>query len=199
MLPGRSTLLLGLLALCFPAAPQDSGAERPAPRSLAAFRAEERQRLERELEGAWSLFTYTTDGGDVDPRDARGFATFHQGYMSLILQAREQVQRLLRLPGPEYTIQAAGFRYRVSEDLALQTASVLGFSNANADRELEFESTNAAREYELRLVRDELVLSRPNATFTFRRMPAGEFPASAIESLDRSRSGSVPPDPEQPR
>jgi hypothetical protein len=191
MLPYRSALVLGLLALSF-APPQDT--ERPEGRSLASFRAEERERLERELDGAWSLLSFTTDEGDVDPRDVRGFTTFHAGYMTLILQGREEVLRILRGPAPAYTIQGGAFHYRIGENLALQTASVLGFSNANREGTLEFEASNAVREYALRLEEDELQLSRePGITFVFRRMPPGEFPKAAIDALDRSRSGPADP------
>ncbi len=188
----RSSFLLGLAALSFSATPQDS--PRPEPLSLAAFRDAERARLEREIEGAWTLFSFASDLGEVDPRDVRGFATFHAGFMTLILQGREEVPRLLRGPGPEYTLQAGAFRYRLGENLALQTASVLGYSNANAAHALEFEAPNAVREYEVQLVRDELVLGRaPGVRFTFRRTPAGEFPSAAIEALDRARAGFVDP------
>ena len=196
MIPCRPALFLGLLALSLSPPRQDTppqDTERPAG-SIASFRAQERERIERELEGAWSLLSFTTDEGDVDPRDVRGFATFHAGYMTLILQGREEVRRLLRGPAPAYTIQAGAFRYRIGESLTLQTASVLGFSNGNREGELDFEPSNAVREYELRLAEDELELSRePGITFLFRRMPPGEFPASAIEAIDRARPGT--PDP----
>ncbi len=182
-------LLAVLLALILPSAgPQDPAGQEPVP--ITAFRQKERQRLEKELEGAWMLTSFETSEEYIDPRDIRGFASLHAGFMTLILQGREPVQSLLGGPDVEYTIQAGAYRYRVSENLTFQTASIMGYSNANPDGELEFDASGDAREYTLKLAGDELTLIREGGNrFVLSRLRSGAFPKTALDALDRARAG----------
>lgn len=185
----RSGLFTVLLALVLPSAgPQEPAGQEPVP--ITAFRQRERQRLEKELEGAWMLTSFQTTQEYVDPRDVRGFADFHAGFMTLILQGREPDLSLLRGAVVNYTIQAGAYRYRVSENLTLQTATIMGYSNANALGELAFDASGDAREYTLRLADDELTLIREGGNqFVFSRLRSSAFPNTAIEALERARAG----------
>jgi hypothetical protein len=154
------------------------------PTQLEA-RQSEQSRLEQELIGGWILTTMKSPHFVIDPHDVRGFALFHGGLLSMNLQARQVLEDFFG-PFPQYYVYAGAMRYRVSESLSLQCASIMAFSNANANRELVAEPGDAVRDYRLRLAAGALTLERADGVeFTFRKVAEGEFPHAALEKLRR--------------
>ena len=128
----------------------------------------------------------------IDQRDARGFANFQDGFMTLIFQGRQFEPSFLNREPVQFAIQAGAYRFRISPQLTLQTATVRGYSNANEDGVLIFERSRQAREYTIELKEDELVLSHAQGhRFVFARLRATDFPPEAIEALERARMGIV--------
>ncbi len=161
---------------------------------FTAFRESEARRLEQKIRGVWILTLFESAEAVIEQRDARGFANFQDGFMTLIFQGRWFQSSFLGRAPVQFAIQAGAYRYRISPQLTLQTATVMGYSNANEDRVLTFERSRQAREYtvELKEEEDELVLSHPlGHRFVFARLRATDFPPEAIEALERSRMGVV--------
>ena len=181
-------VLGGLLATLGPATSrQEPPAQEAAP--ITAFREQERARIETEIEGAWILTAYQTDQTNVDPRDVRGFATFVDGYMSLVIQGRQVTESMLRGRGLAFRVQGAVFRFRIADNGRFQTSSVFGYTNATEDGGLEFERPDEVREYTMHLEGGELTLERGPIRFTFRKVESTEFSQSALDALDRLHTG----------
>ncbi|MEW6071637.1 MAG: hypothetical protein AB1726_03445 [Planctomycetota bacterium] len=177
-------LPLAPLALHFP---QE---EKPARRNpLTAFQEDESARIDRELQGAWVLMEYKHPDILVPPEDARGFLLVHDGFLALSLQGREDRPGYFRMRR-EYTVQAGGYRYQILDGLHLQTAGLVGFSNANADGELDFRTALAPTEYLVTVAGDELTLvSLDHRAFRFRRLERSALPSQTTDLLNRLRAG----------
>ena len=125
----------------------------------------------------------------VPSEEFRGFAMFADGYMTFTFQALEDHEDFF-FPENQYVVQSAAFRYRMYEGTQLQVAGMMGFTNANEDYELEFQTTKVPREYAVVLNEDFLSLRRLGGVgFDFRRMREAPFPEAAAEQLRRQRGG----------
>ena len=189
-------LLAGILA-CLPQDPgsepdpegQDEASEAPP---FVSYREREMARLEDDVQGAWILLSYETPRQLLDRRDVQGFATFKDGRLVLILQAVGEGDRLL---GPEltYAIHAGVHHYRVSPQLALQTSAIME-QVVHPDDDPPLGEPATLREYNLRVLNDELVLTHLDGTrMVFRRTRAGTFPLATTEELARFPTTTPPP------
>ena len=156
---------------------------------LRAFREDESARIEKELQGAWILMDYAIPAMVIEQEDVRGFAMFHDGYMTLSLQAREDVPGLFR-PKTNYTVQSGAYRYRIEDGRSLQTDGLVGFLSSEETSGFDFRRVLEPTEYEVQVAGGELKLTRiDHRTFTFRRLERSEFSPSAIEKLNRLQAG----------
>ena len=174
--------------------------ERPAIRrpqsgsvrnNLHTFRKSEKERMEELIVGTWLLVRYDRQGVIVEQSKVRGFVTFYGGYMSMSLELLALREVIFGANEQTY-IQSAVNRYRFSETNFLQTATLMGFTNANRTARVRSAPENYPREYEVTVSEDELVLRRHDGDMlTFRRVEGGDFPQKAVDLLDRTRGRDV--------
>jgi len=189
-------LWTGLLSTAFGSAlPQEQKQEQKEEKkksrnAVTRFFEEEGERLTKEIDGTWTLFDYTDPSSQAVDDVASGFATFHDGFLTLTL-AMDAVDRGF-LGLSVYTLLDSGvYRYRVDEQANLQLDSVMTFTNQNDDGEVKRDPPGLVLEYLMRLEDGLLELRNPDGVlFSFRKIAAGEFPDSAIRKLDRRRSGT---------
>lgn len=195
-------LWTGLFTTAFGSAllPQEKKEEKKKSQNpVTRFFEDEGERLAKEVEGTWTLFDYT-DPTDVALDDvASGFASFHDGFLTLTL-AMDTVEPGF-LGASEYTILDSGiYRYRIDELANLQLSSVVSFSNQTPDGEVERQPSGLVLEYFMRLQDGVLELRDvAGVLLSFRKIAAGDFPDSAIRKLDRRRSGTEQWDVEDDR
>jgi len=185
-------LWIGLLATLGPTSrPQEEKEKQKKSKNpVTRFFDAESERLEKEVEGTWTLFDYTDPRALAIDDVASGSATFHDGFLTLILAMNTFEQRLFRVR--EFLALDAGvYRYRFDEQASLQLASVMSYTNDTEDGQMEHEPSGAVAEYFTSL--DDGVLElrdREGIVYSFRKIAAGDFPESAIRKLDRRRSGT---------
>jgi hypothetical protein len=181
----------GLLATALGAAPlQEQKEKKKSESSVTRFFEGEKDRLAEEIEGTWMLFQYT-DPADLALEDqAGGFATFHDGFLTLVLAMETFDQGLLGLS--DFLVLDSGlFRYRIDEMTNLQLAGVMSFTNQTVDGEMEREPSGQVAEYYTRLEDGVLELRDADGiVLSFRKIGSSDFPDSAIRKLDRRRSGT---------
>src|SRR5262245_37094940 len=97
-----SALALCACALFLPAKEQQKQ-EPEIGSPVARFLAEEKKRIEKEIEGNWILLRFESPDVVVDAREARGFATFCGGFLSMTLMGH-QVRPGFFGPRPVYYI-----------------------------------------------------------------------------------------------
>ncbi len=171
---------------------QEGAEEKEKLSPVTRFYREEQERLSKGIEGSWILMTYHDPDGAIGEDVLSGFATFHAGFLTLMIQAAGVRARFLRQVAQQYYVQAGSHRYRIDPLGFLQTSTVMGFSNSFDDFEVFPEPAGFTREYSIELTEAELALRRPDGTIlTFRRVEAGEFPVEAIEQIEgkRGRAG----------
>ncbi len=189
-------LLIGALstALASPLrrAVQEPGQEEVKGHPIVRYPLEEQERLTKEVQGSWMLMRFEDPNEEAfDDSALDGFATFHDGFLTLMIQGRALETRFLGRVREHLFVQAGAYRYRFDELFNLQTASVVSFSNTNPGGDLAPDPAGAAGEYQVRLADDELMLRNPTGgVLTFRRVQAGEFPETAIRTLEKRRSGA---------
>jgi hypothetical protein len=158
-------------------------------RPISRFFGHQVEDLEKEVEGCWTLLDYTDP--DIRPVDnaASGFATFHDGFLTLVLVMDTFEQRLFRLR--EFMAMDTGlYRYRFDEQANLQLASLMSFTNQNDTGDMVSEPSGKVIEYLATIDDGVLVLRDPDGlTLSFRKIASGDFPESAIRKLDRRRGG----------
>lgn len=191
-------VLTGLLAPAFaprtPRAPgqeQEQEQEPPKKRGNAVTRffEGETERLMTETEGSWMLFDYSDPREILFAENASGFATFHDGFLTLML-AIDTVEQRLFLAGEMTLLQTGAFRYRFDESGTLQLANVISFTNQTEDGEVDREPANTVYEYFARLEENVLELRNSDGvSLSFRKITSGDFPESAIRKLEGRRSG----------
>ncbi len=182
--------LLLLSGLLVPAlVPQEKPPQKKAQNSITRFFQDEAERLQKEVEGSWALMDYVDPGEAPDEGAAGGFASFHDGFLTLIVTIDSYESRMFR--AREFLLLSAGaYRYRFDEQAMLQLASVMSVTNQTADGELEHESSNQVYEYTASLKAGVLELRNTDGvTITFRKITAKDFPDSAIHKLESRRSG----------
>lgn len=181
-------LLSGLLVPVL-APRQEEPPEKKIQSPVTRFFKEQSERLATEVEGAWMLFAYE-DPDEAPIEDAaRGFATFHDGFLTLLLTIDTFEERLFR--AREYMLLRAGaYRYRFDEQGMLQFANVMSVTNQTEDGDAERESSGQVYEYLARIESDVLELRNSDGVqLSFRRVTAGDFPDSAIRKLESRRGG----------
>jgi len=148
------------------------------------------EELEKEIEGSWTLFDFT-DPTDVAVDDqASGFATFHDGFVTLVFGMDSYEQGVFGYRD-FLALDAGVYRYRFDERASLQLASVMTFTNETDNGRMEHGRPGQTIEYMARIDEGVLELRDPDGlVFNFRKLTAGEFPESAIRKLDRRRSGT---------
>jgi hypothetical protein len=197
--PAMKTLALALLPLIFVAGgaqetqeaekPQETTPPKRSTDPVTRFFQGEGERLAEEIEGSWMLVDF------VDPRQhpltdaADGFATFHDGFLTLIVSIRTLNQRWLNLE-EELLLQTGAYRYRFDEQTNLQLSTVLGYTSFTEGAVLVRERSGEAYEYITTIADGVLELRTVDGVvISFRRTAAGEFPDSAIRTLEGDRSG----------
>jgi hypothetical protein len=189
----RSLLASPLLLLLVPAFAQDWGrTQEESPLSPVAIPSSPQQeQLEEQLVGVWTLVGYDFVGRSLDEQRLQGFAVFLDGFMSITLQAQAaEPTRIFGGSDIGYYFQAGVHRYRVSEMMRLQTASILGFDNMNDDAQLDFIGATSVREHQLTLQGDLLTLfNEDGSRLVFRKTHKSAFPVYAIEHLRRNVGG----------
>jgi hypothetical protein len=195
-------VLLGLLAPALalasqegkePPKKQDPKGQEPEKKrgnAVTRFFEGEVERLTTETEGSWMLFDYSDPREILAAEDASGFATFHDGFLTMIL-AIDTVESRLFLAGEMTLLQTGSYRYRFDESGNLQLANVISFTNQTEDGEVDHEPAGSVYEYFARLDEDVLELRNSDGVaLSFRKMTAGDFPESAKRKLESRRSGN---------
>ena len=154
---------------------------------MARFQEDEQKRLTEEIEGSWILLDYVDPTEVVlDDIETQGFATFHDGFMQILLTEPGVRLRLFRRAVDDLWVWSGAYRYRIDPLGFLQTQSVMGFDNS--DGLLLTEDSGLAEEYLVTLQDGELVLRRNDGiTYTFRSATAGEVPMDAIQEIESRR------------
>ena len=186
---GLLTTLLGAASLQEPAQ-KDQKEKKKSQSAITRFFQDQREELTKTVEGSWTLFDYTNPTDLTQEDQASGFATFHEGFLTLTL-AMDTFDSTIFGAREFVVVDTAIYRYRFDEQSNLQLASVMGFTNQNGDGEMTHGQVGRVQEYFARLDRETLELRDPDGiVFSFRKITAGEFPESAIRKLDRRRSGT---------
>ena len=173
--------------------PQDPGQEETQEQEedrrspMARFQDDEQKRLTEGIEGSWVLLDYIDPTEVVlDDIQTQGFATFHDGFMQILMTEPGVRLRLFRRAVDDLWVWSGAYRYRIDPLGFLQTQSVMGFDNS--DGLLLSEDSGQAEEYQVLLQDGELVLRRNDGvTYTFRSATAGEFPVEAIQDVESRR------------
>lgn len=157
---------------------------------VSRFYDDQVEELAQEIEGTWTLFDYT-DPTEVAAEDvASGSATFHEGFLTLILAMDTYEQGLFGFRD-FLALNTGVYRYRFDERASLQLASVMSFTNETDDGRMERQTSGRVIEYLASIDEGVLELRDPDGlVLSFRKIAAGDFPASAIRKLDRRRSGT---------
>ncbi len=185
-----SSLLLTTIGVGFAFAQesgdQDEQDQETIDEPYTAFLDAENKRLNKGLTGAWQLISLETPDEFVDSQDFRGFALFHDGYMTLLLMGAEDEAAIFAID-TIYTILTGAYRYQVGEDLTLQLASVMGIDNASGN--FLFNPAGEPREFEMLLVEDDLTLWEIAGNhYEFRRLGPTKFPFGAADRLRERRT-----------
>lgn len=152
----------------------------------AAFLQSEHKRLTKEVEGAWMLSAMQASDEFVDEGDFRGFAMFGDGYATILFMGAEDSKEIFSAP-TFYTVSSGAYRYRVSEDLTFQLASVMGIDNLEGA--FSFHSGGDSNEYQMQLDGDDLTLWKIGGNrYEYRRLGETGFPEAAAERLRLRRS-----------
>ena len=151
------------------------------------YRLAEKKRIEEALEGGWILMDFTDPNNPLEESVFDGWVSFHEGYMTLLFHFAIIEPGFLGEREQRY-YQMGTYRYQLSEELYLQTATLMGSSNWNPEGEIEREPSGFARELQIEIADDELTLTNRNLIrFQFRRVRETEFPLDAVRELQRTR------------
>jgi hypothetical protein len=165
-----------------PPAPPDS------PRAALALKQAE---LSQSIQGLWNLVRFEHATDPAPPANLAGLLSIDRHVLTFMCHIQ-------LLEGTIFDnlrqFQGGVHHWRISDELRLQTASLLSHTNMNG--KLEFEPQDTLREYELEidLLGTGLVLVRPDRSrLYFERVPEPFFPERAVEKFDTLRSGLTPP------
>jgi hypothetical protein len=189
--------LLLLAGLFFPApALQDQEKEKkqePPKKSdnpVTRFFEDAAESLTKELDGSWMLLDYTDPQMPVEAGQARGFLTFHEGFLSWLLTIDSSEQSLFGLRS-FLILDSGAYRYRVDEQANLQLAAVMSFTNNTDDGNVDQDPPGTTFEYIAKIEDNVLELrDTEGIVITFRKVEAGDFPDSAVRRLEEQRSGT---------
>lgn len=162
-----------------------------APDSPRAALALKQAELGQSIQGLWNLVRFEHATNPAPPANLAGLLSIDRHVLSFI-------SHIQLLEGTVFDnlrqFQGGLHHWRISEELRLQTASLLSHTNMNG--KLEFEPQDTLREYELEidLLGTSLTLVRPDRSrLYFERVPEPYFPERAIEKFDALRSGVLTP------
>ena len=129
--------LAGLLAPAFappvalpqePPPAEQEKEQKKAQNSVTRFFQDRAEQLAKDVEGSWMVFDYVDPAKAPIPGAASGFATFHDGFLTLILAIDTIESRLFR--AREYVLVNTGaYRYRFDQQGMLQLANVVSLTN----------------------------------------------------------------------
>ena len=158
--------------------------------SVTRFFQEEAERKSKEIQGSWALLDYSDPAQPPQSGAASGFATFHDGLVTMFISVDTYESRMFR--AHEFTmVNASAYRYRFEGPDTLQLASVMGITNQTPDGDVDHEPSNRVYEYSATLKEGSLELRNTDSvTLTFRRVTMKEFPESALRKLESQRSGT---------
>src|SRR5687767_9862272 len=94
--------------------PKGQEPEKKRGNAVTRFFEGEVERLTQETEGSWMLFDYSDPREILAAEDASGFATFHDGFLTMTL-AIDTVESRLFLAGEMTLLQTGAYRYRFEE------------------------------------------------------------------------------------
>ena len=157
--------------------------------SFANFYATERERLEAEIEGVWTLQFYEAPNAVFQQKNVQGMAVFLDGYLSLSITMQTYNEEFLG-DGGQFYVQAGSHRYQFSEFLELQTASMMAYHNFDDESSITFEAAGVPREYAIDMDEEGLSfkMTRADGTaLTWSRLNKTEFPEESVDYLNNAR------------
>ncbi len=154
---------------------------------IKRFRRQEQRRFEKEIVGNWILVDFKDPNNPLSEEYVDGWAAFHDGYMTMFLSMRTFERAIFKNKEQRY-FQYGAHRYRISEELYLQTATIMASTNINEDHDILYEESGFAREFQIELRENVMEMTnRDRVTFEFRRVDDTNFPIEAIQGLQESR------------
>jgi hypothetical protein len=163
----------------------------PSPDSPRAALALKQEELSKSLVGLWNLVRFEHSTSQPPPATLAGLLSIDEHVLTFI-------SHIQLLDGTVFDnlrqFQGGLHHWRISEELRLQTASLLSHTNMNG--KLEFEPQDTLREYEFEvdLLGTSLTLVRPDrSVLYFDRVPEPLFPERALEKFEALRSGLLVP------
>lgn len=183
--------LLGLSAALILTGAGGAPAQEPKPESPRGAIAIQQEQLSERLRGLWTLTRY-----EPAARSSSRSAVV----ASLLVEERvlaffSHVDRLeATLFDQKLEFQAGLHHWRISDELRLQTSSMISHTNMN--QRLEFEPPGTVREYALEFDLDGpgLTLRRPDGTtLYFERNETTVFPETSIKRIEAYKAGGIPP------
>jgi hypothetical protein len=181
----KTAVLLSLSVLFLPA--QEQGADKRD--AVTRFIDQQAATLGKELEGSWMLMEYRDPLVPEQEGAASGFATFHDGFLTLML-AFDTAEDTLFGMREFLVLESGAYRYHIDEQAFLQLASVMSFTNNTDDGNVERDPSGEAFEYFAKIEEGVLELrDSEGITLTFRKVAAGDFPESATRKIEKQRGG----------
>jgi hypothetical protein len=183
--------LLGLAAaLWLPGSPRAARQE-PSPESPRGAIAIQQEQLSERLRGLWTLTRYEP----AVRSSARSAVVASLLVEQRVLAFFSHVDRLdATLFDQKLEFQAGLHHWRISDELRLQTSSMISHTNMNQG--LQFEPPGTVREYALEFDLDGpgMSLRRPDGTtLYFERNETIVFPENSIKRIEAYKAGGVPP------
>lgn len=145
-------------------------------------RKQQREMLEKGLEGGWNLIQYIDDQALAGSVELDGFAVFSRGYFAISLQGLE----LDPFNYQDFPLFQSGIHnYRIGPFGKLQTSTIISSSNMSGF--VDFEIEGSVREYDVEFFADEMTIRTGEGTrFVWAKVEESDgeqFPLAAIELL----------------
>ncbi len=146
-------------------------------------RKQQREMLEKGLEGGWNLIQYIDDQAPAGSSvQLDGFAVFSRGFFAISLQGLE----LDPLNYQDFPLFQSGIHnYRIGPFGKLQTSTIISSSNMSGF--VDFEIEGSVREYDVEFFADEMTIRTSEGTrFVWAKVEESDgeqFPLAAIELL----------------
>ena len=137
----------------------------------------------QQIEGAWTLQEIAGSRVPLEPGEVNGFALIADGYIAMVVHARELERGLLEVTRQRLRVQATFRQFEVRDTGAMLSAAIIGHSTFGGE-DIELEPVNAPSSYVVEVIGDTLFITREdNSKLVFRRMHTGLFPRAAEERL----------------
>ncbi len=188
-LAAAAPALVGLLQGSTQAQAQDEGFDPRVRPPLTQYREKRAAEIEESLEGAWRMTRFIHVEEPLTGTRVDGMTIFREGYGSTIVHAANWNAAF---QGYEDFFQATAFHYQIDESLRLQTATIVGHSLL--DDVLNVESALVPREFNVEVLGNTLILTRPDGTrLQYERMNDDVFPEKTRLLIQQQRGRSVQP------